>query len=55
MKIIFQEEEMKMATQIRDVMPVRNVFKTEKARALTDDEKNFNAFVALRQARANKR
>ncbi len=31
------------------------VYTREKARAVTDEERKFSAFTALRQARANKR
>ena len=56
MLFILQEEERKVATQlVGSVMPIRNVFKAEKARKITDDEKKYNAFIVLRQARANKR
>jgi large subunit ribosomal protein L13e len=52
---VLQAEEMKMATQLasKDVMPIRQVVRREKARAITDDEKKFKAFVVLRQARIN--
>ena len=36
-------------------MPIRNVYKPEKARKITEDEKKHKTFVVLRQARANKR
>ncbi|CAH1783236.1 unnamed protein product [Owenia fusiformis] len=49
-------EEMKMATQLSgEVMPITQVSKKEKARKITDEEKKFNAFAAIRQARANKK
>uniref|UniRef100_A0A2I3T8C2 60S ribosomal protein L13 n=1 Tax=Pan troglodytes TaxID=9598 RepID=A0A2I3T8C2_PANTR len=35
------------------VMPIRNVYKKEKARVITEEEKNFKAFASLRMARAN--
>ena len=35
-------------------MPIRNVYKKEKARVITE-EKNFKAFASLRMARANAR
>lgn len=51
-----QAEEQKLATQLTGpVMPIRQVQRREKARAITDEEKRFNPYVALRQARANKR
>jgi len=37
------------------VIPTRNVYKKEKARAITEDEKNLKAFVSLCMARANAR
>ncbi|KAL3859707.1 hypothetical protein ACJMK2_009912 [Sinanodonta woodiana] len=50
------EEERKMATQLTGpVMPIRKVLKTEKARKITDEEKKFSAFTALRVARADAR
>nr|KAF6318885.1 ribosomal protein L13 [Pipistrellus kuhlii] len=49
-------EELKLATQLTGpVMPIRNVYKKEKARAITEEEKNFKAFASLRMARANAR
>uniref|UniRef100_A0A8C5R4V3 60S ribosomal protein L13 n=1 Tax=Leptobrachium leishanense TaxID=445787 RepID=A0A8C5R4V3_9ANUR len=49
-------EELKMATQLTGpIMPIRSVFKKEKARVITEDEKNFKAFASLRMARANAR
>jgi len=51
-----QAEELKMATQLTStLMPIRSVQRREKARAITADEKKFDAYFALRQARANKR
>ncbi|KAF7655177.1 hypothetical protein LDENG_00059900 [Lucifuga dentata] len=50
------EEELKMATQLTgSVMPIKNVHKKEKARVISEDEKNFKAFASLRMARANAR
>ncbi|XP_063480461.1 large ribosomal subunit protein eL13-like [Symphalangus syndactylus] len=49
-----QAEELKLATQLTGpVMPIRNVYKREKARVITEEEKNFKAFASLRMARAN--
>ena len=49
-------EELKMATQLSGpVMPIKNVYKKEKARVITEEEKNFKAFASLRMARANAR
>nr|XP_055097951.1 60S ribosomal protein L13-like [Symphalangus syndactylus] len=51
-----QAEELKLATQLTGpVMPIRNVYKREKARVITEEEKNFKAFASLRMARANAR
>ncbi|KAJ7986105.1 hypothetical protein DPEC_G00347350 [Dallia pectoralis] len=50
------EEELKMATQLSGaVMPIKNVHKKEKARVISEEEKNFKAFASLRMARANAR
>ncbi|XP_054893074.1 60S ribosomal protein L13 [Poeciliopsis prolifica] len=50
------EEELKMATQLTGpVMPIKTVYKKEKARVISEDEKNFKAFASLRMARANAR
>ena len=47
-------EELKLATQLTGpVMPIRKVYKKEKARVIT--EENFKAFASLRMARANAR
>ncbi|KAG8435207.1 hypothetical protein GDO86_000156 [Hymenochirus boettgeri] len=49
-------EEVKLATQLKGpVMPIRNVFKKEKSRIISEEEKNFKAFASLRMARANAR
>ncbi|NIG58465.1 hypothetical protein BU61_1299 [Pontoporia blainvillei] len=49
-------EELKLATQLTGpVMPIRNVYEKEKARVITEEEKNFKAFTSLRMARANAR
>ncbi|XP_032763350.1 60S ribosomal protein L13-like [Rattus rattus] len=46
-------EELKLGTQLTGpVMPIRNVYKKEKARAITEEEKNLKAFVSLCMARA---
>jgi large subunit ribosomal protein L13e len=53
---MFQEEEMKMATQlVTTIMPVSQSFKTEKARAITEEEAKFSAFNKLRIERAHQR
>ena len=45
---------MKMATQLMGtVMPVKNYCRKEKARKITDEDRKFNAYTALTQARAN--
>ncbi|XP_061200112.1 large ribosomal subunit protein eL13-like [Neopsephotus bourkii] len=49
-------EKLKMATQlIGQVMPIKTVFKREKARVISEDEKNFRAFVSLCVVRADAR
>ncbi|KAI3377911.1 hypothetical protein L3Q82_009038, partial [Scortum barcoo] len=41
------EEELKMATQLAGpVMPIKTVHKKEKARVISEDEKNFKAFAS---------
>ncbi|XP_057626633.1 60S ribosomal protein L13-like isoform X2 [Chionomys nivalis] len=48
-------EELKLATQLtRPVMPIRNVYKKEKARVITEEEKNFKAFASLFGIRAKR-
>lgn len=50
------EEERKMATQLKTkVMPIRQEPKRLKIRAITEDEKKFSAYAALRKARADVR
>ena len=51
------EEQLKLATQLkgRIVLPIHVLPKREKARAITEAEKKYSAFNALRQARAHKR
>lgn len=50
------EEEIKMATQLSGpLMPITQRVVREKARVITDDEKRFDPYFSLRQARANKR
>ena len=46
-----------MATQLKGkiVLPITVLPKKERARAITEEEKKYSAFVALRQARAHKR
>ncbi|XP_077570012.1 large ribosomal subunit protein eL13 [Stigmatopora nigra] len=49
-------EEVKMATQLKGpVLPIKQLIKKEKARVITEDEKNFKAFASLRMARAHAR
>ncbi|KAM9087116.1 large ribosomal subunit protein eL13-like [Megaptera novaeangliae] len=44
-------EELKLATQLTGpVMPIRNVYKKEKARIITEEEKNFKVVASLRMA-----
>ncbi|XP_010838317.1 PREDICTED: 60S ribosomal protein L13-like [Bison bison bison] len=48
-------EELKLATHLTGpVMPIRKVYKKEKARVITEEE-NFKTFASLRMARANTR
>ncbi|KAJ8946251.1 hypothetical protein NQ318_004620 [Aromia moschata] len=50
------EEERKVATQlVGDVLPIRQPAIRTKARVPTEDEKNFNAYITLRKARADAR
>ncbi|KAJ8963732.1 hypothetical protein NQ317_012204 [Molorchus minor] len=50
------EEERKVATQLDgEVLPIRQPAIRSKARVPTEDEKNFNAYVTLRKARADAR
>lgn len=45
-----------MATQLEGpVMPIRQVVRREKARAITADDKKFDPYFSLRQARTNKK
>ncbi|KNC85477.1 50S ribosomal protein L13e [Sphaeroforma arctica JP610] len=47
-------EDIKAASQLTGaIIPVTQQHKREKARAITEEEKNFNAFYTLRMARAN--
>jgi large subunit ribosomal protein L13e len=47
-------EELKLATKLTGpVMPIRNVYKKEKARVITEEKKNIKAFASLQMARAN--
>ena len=49
-------EELKLATQLTGpVMPIWKVYKKEKARVITEEEKNFKAFASLLMARTNAR
>lgn len=51
-----EEAELKVAKQLLGpIMPIRNVFKKEKARAITDEEKKHSVFQALRMGRSNAR
>ena len=54
--IFLQEEQQKMATQLGGApLPISQVYRGEKARPVTDEERKYSVFTALRQARANKR
>ena len=52
-----EEAELKMATQLtgKVVMPLKPKFKPEKARAVTEEEKETSVFNDMRMARANAR
>ncbi|CAG5130076.1 unnamed protein product [Candidula unifasciata] len=54
-KVDASTEELKVAKQLTGptVLPLEITFKPQKARVPTDDERNHNAFVSLRQARIN--
>lgn len=50
------EEERKVATQLKtDVLPIRQPATKIKAHVPTEEEKNFNAYITLRKARADAR
>ena len=51
--IVVQEEECKTATQFKGVvLPIQqSISKEPEARAITEDEKKFNAFNAICQVR----
>uniref|UniRef100_A0A1B6D8P6 60S ribosomal protein L13 n=2 Tax=Clastoptera arizonana TaxID=38151 RepID=A0A1B6D8P6_9HEMI len=50
------EEERKLATQLKTkVMPIRQPKIRTKARVITEEEKKFSVFTALRKARADQR
>nr|QBH73312.1 putative cold induced protein [Frankliniella cephalica] len=50
------EEERKVASQLKtEVMPIKQTQSRPKARAVTEDEKKFSPYVALRKARADAR
>nr|QBH73319.1 putative cold induced protein [Thermobia domestica] len=50
------EEERKLASQLTGpVMPIKQPTAKTKARKITDEEKKFSAFTALRKARADSR
>ncbi|GCB74380.1 hypothetical protein scyTo_0003470 [Scyliorhinus torazame] len=49
-------EEIKVTTQLTGpVMPIKKIYKREKARVISEVKKNFKAFASLRMARANAR
>jgi len=49
-----QAEELKADTT-RSSLALPNVYEAEAPRAITEDEKNFDAFLTLRRVRADKR
>ena len=51
-----QPETCKLATQLKgDVLPIKQLIPKYKARAITEDEKKYSVFEALRIARADAR
>lgn len=51
-----QADELKLATQLRGVvLPVKQQIRREKAREITEEEKNFDVYCYLRRIRADKR
>merc|ERR1711872_257630 len=51
-----EEAELKLATQLSGpVMPIKTVYKREKARAVTEEEKKHSVYQALRMARSNQK
>lgn len=49
-------EELKLATQLKsEVLPIRQLTRKEKARAITDQERKFSSFAMLRKVRADAR
>lgn len=47
---ILQEEECKLATQLKTVvMPIKQTQVRPKARVITEEEKKFSAYTALRK------
>lgn len=47
---ILQEEERKLATQLKTVvMPIKQTQVRPKARLITEEEKKFSAYTALRK------
>lgn len=49
------EEERKVATQVKEVLPIHQPAMRTKTRLPTEEEKKFGAFTALRKARADAR
>lgn len=51
---LLQAEACKLATQLKgDVMPIRQPRTRVEARAITEDEKKFSVYEAMRVARAD--
>ncbi|EJW79930.1 60S ribosomal protein L13, partial [Wuchereria bancrofti] len=49
-------DELKLAAQLRGVvLPVKQVIRREKARRITEEEKQFKVYCHLRRLRADKR
>lgn len=52
--VVEQAEAIKMATQLKGkVLPIRQSYSQVKARAVTDDEKKYSVFGAMRVARSD--
>jgi large subunit ribosomal protein L13e len=51
---VLQAEELKLATQSKkEILPIRQKTRKEKARAITDKERKFGAHAMLRKVRAD--
>ena len=50
-----QEMELLVRNTCKDIIPIKVAVHKEKARAITEEERKYSAFNALRQARAHAR